>query len=212
MVHRALEDRVIGLVDHLAGRARHDLGASGETDAAVELGADQREAVGVLCGPGAAVRCVLAPAGFGKTAMVATAAGVAGGAGHGVLGVATTAKAVAELDGAGVASMTIASLRVSLDRDGPLAPGTVIVLDEVSQTSTRAPRPSWPPWRPAPAGSCGSSAIPARASPSWPAASPTTSPRSPRPAGSRRATLVENRRQVPPGPGSAPTAPRRPAG
>ncbi len=50
---------------------------------------------------------------------------------------ATTAKAVAELDGAGVASMTIARLRVTLDRDGPLLPGTVLVLDEVSQTSTR---------------------------------------------------------------------------
>jgi len=137
VAHRALEDRVIGLVDHLASQARPDLGASCEPEGGVDLGADQREAVGVLCGPGPAVRCVLAPAGFGKTAMVATAARVAAGAGHRVLGVATTAKAVAELDGAGVASMTIASLRVTLDRDGPLAPGTVIVLDEVSQTSTR---------------------------------------------------------------------------
>jgi conjugative relaxase-like TrwC/TraI family protein len=137
VAHRALEDRVIGLVDHLAGQARSGLGARGGPEADLGLGPDQREAVGVLCGPGPAVRCVLAPAGFGKTAMVATAARVAGDAGHRVLGVATTAKAVAELDGAGVASMTIAGLRVSLDRDGPLAPGTVIVLDEVSQTSTR---------------------------------------------------------------------------
>jgi len=69
--------------------------------------------------------------------MVATAARTAAGAGRPVLGVATTAKAVAELEGAGVRSMTIAALRVALDRDGPLTPGTVLVLDEVSQTSTR---------------------------------------------------------------------------
>jgi AAA domain len=50
--------------------------------------------------------------------------------------VATTAKAVAELADAGLPAVTIARLRLDLHR-GPLAPGTVVVLDEVSQTSTR---------------------------------------------------------------------------
>ena len=140
VAHRALEDRVVALVDDLAGRERPTLADSGTLEAAevgVVLGADQREAVGVLCGPGGGVRCVLAPAGFGKTAMVATAARVAAEAGRPVLGVATTAKAVAELNGAGVDSMTIAALRRAVVRDGPLEEGTVLVLDEVSQASTR---------------------------------------------------------------------------
>jgi conjugative relaxase-like TrwC/TraI family protein len=140
VAHRALEDRVVELVDHLTGRSRWPL-ADPDTLVAFEAGAvlgpDQREAVGVLCGEGGALRCVLAPAGFGKTAMVATAARVAAGAGRPVMGVATTAKAVAELDGAGVRSMTIAALRRVLDRDGPVGTGTVLVLDEVSQASTR---------------------------------------------------------------------------
>lgn len=45
---------------------------------------------------------------------------------------ATTTKAVAELDGAGVASMTIARLRVTLDRDGPLQQRTVLVLESIA--------------------------------------------------------------------------------
>lgn len=80
---------------------------------------------------------MLAPAGFGKTAMVATAARAAAEAGRPVLGTATTARAVAELDGAGVAGVTVAGLRARLAGDGTLAAGTVVVLDEVSQCSTR---------------------------------------------------------------------------
>ncbi len=53
------------------------------------------------------------------------------------MGTATTAKAVAELDGAGVAGVTVAGLRVRLGSDGTLPPGTVVVLDEVSQCPTR---------------------------------------------------------------------------
>ncbi len=140
VAHRALEDRVVALVDQVASRHRPALADAAVLEAAevgVVLGADQREAVGVVCGAGGGVRCVLAPAGFGKTAMVATGSRVAAGAGRPVLGVATTAKAVAELDGAGVDSMTIAALRRAFDRDGPLEEGTVLVLDEVSQASTR---------------------------------------------------------------------------
>ena len=52
-----------------------------------------------------------------------------------MIAVATTAKAVAELSGAGLDARTIARLRLDLG-DGPLAAGTVVVLDEISQTPT----------------------------------------------------------------------------
>ena len=140
VAHRHVEDRVLGLLDTLAV-AKHDPLPAPLVAAAVDarpwLGEDQRKAVRVLTGPGGAIRCVLAPAGFGKTAMVATATQVAAAAGRPVLGTATTAKAVAELDGAGVAGVTVAGLRARLTGDGTLAPGTVVVLDEVSQCSTR---------------------------------------------------------------------------
>ena len=51
------------------------------------------------------------------------------------MAVATTAKAVAELAGAGLDAKTIARLRIDLS-NGPLAAGTVVVLDEISQTPT----------------------------------------------------------------------------
>ena len=82
------------------------------------------------------LRCVLAPAGYGKTTMLHTAAQAATADGRPVVAVATTAKAVAELAGAGLDARTIARLRIDLT-DGPLAAGTIVVLDEISQTPTR---------------------------------------------------------------------------
>ena len=79
---------------------------------------------------------MLAPAGYGKTAMAHAAASAAGADGRPVVAVATTAKAVAELSEAGLAARTIAQLRLDLAAGG-LAPGTVVVLDEISQTPTR---------------------------------------------------------------------------
>ncbi len=90
----------------------------------------------MLTDEGAAMRCVLAPAGYGKTTMLHTAAQAATADGRPVVAVATTAKAVAELAGAGLDARTIARLRIDLT-DGPLAAGTVVVLDEISQTPTR---------------------------------------------------------------------------
>jgi conjugative relaxase-like TrwC/TraI family protein len=135
--HRALEDDTLGLLDVLQGRPAAPIptvasGLSGASD----LGPDQCQAVGVLCGEGGAVRVVLAPAGYGKTAMVHAAARAAGADGRLVVAVSTTAKAVAELAGAGLPASTIARLRLELERR-PLPPGTVVVVDEVSQTSTR---------------------------------------------------------------------------
>jgi hypothetical protein len=67
--------------------------------------------------------------------MLHTATRAAAADGRPVVAVATTAKAVAELAGAGLDAKTIARLRIDLS-DGPLAAGTVVVLDEISQTPT----------------------------------------------------------------------------
>jgi len=100
----------------------------------VPLGEDQRAAVGVLCSPGAALRVVLAPAGHGKTALTTSAASAVEGDGRTVVALATTNKAVAELRAAGLEASTIARWRL----DGAALPeGAVVVLDEVSQVSTR---------------------------------------------------------------------------
>jgi len=99
------------------------------------LGADQAEAVRVLCGPGPAVRSLIAPAGFGKTSSVHAAAVAAAGSGLPVLGVAATNRAVAELADVGIPAVTIARLAIDL-AERPLHPGAVIILDEASQTST----------------------------------------------------------------------------
>ena len=99
------------------------------------LGEDQDVAVRMLAGHGGSLRAVLSPAGHGKTTMLHTAARAATGDGRPVVAVATTAKAVAELVGAGLDAKTIARLRIDL-ANGPLAAGTVVVLDEISQTPT----------------------------------------------------------------------------
>ena len=86
------------------------------------------------------LRVVLAPAGYGKTAMAHAAATAAGLGGRPVLGVATTAKAVAGLAEAGLESPHDRPTGRRPDRAGGLAPGTVVVLDEISQTPTRDAR------------------------------------------------------------------------
>jgi conjugative relaxase-like TrwC/TraI family protein len=136
--HRAMEDRVVALIDALAARpatAVSPVSVEAALAAAPGLGEDQAVAVQVLAGPGGALRAVLAPAGYGKTTMLHAAAQAAGAGGRPVVAVATTAKAVAELSGAGLDAKTIARLRIDLE-DGPLAAGTVVVLDEISQTPT----------------------------------------------------------------------------
>ena len=136
--HRALEDRVLDLLDGLQIQPTRPIPATAVGSALAAntiLADDQVAAVEVLCAGGSAITVVLAPAGYGKTAMVHAAAAAANLAGHRILGVATTAKAVAELAGAGVPGVTVAQLRVDLSHHS-LPPGTVVVLDEVSQTST----------------------------------------------------------------------------
>jgi conjugative relaxase-like TrwC/TraI family protein len=137
--HRALEDRTLELADTLAARRVPAISASAVEEALrlePGLGGDQVAAVMVLSDEGAGMRCVLAPAGYGKTTMLHTAARAATTDGRPVVAVATTAKAVAELAGAGLDARTIARLRIDLT-NGPLEAGTVVVLDEVSQSPTR---------------------------------------------------------------------------
>ncbi|MGQ0615977.1 MAG: AAA family ATPase [Acidimicrobiia bacterium] len=87
-----------------------------------------------LCAPGPALRVVLAPAGHGKTALTAAAADAVRSEGRNVVALASTNKAVAELRAAGLDASTIARWQPGA---GTLEPGSVIVLDEVSQVSTR---------------------------------------------------------------------------
>lgn len=136
--HRQLEDRVLGALSELQHRTDPGLHAEHVEAAVVRslagLGGDQQAAVRLLCGPGAGVRVVLAPAGHGKTALTATAAGAMTAAGRPVVALATTNKAVAELRSVSLDASTIARFRLD---DVPLAPGTVVIIDEVSQVSTR---------------------------------------------------------------------------
>jgi len=136
--HRALEDRTLALMETLMSRPPPTIDGEAVTaalEAAPELGEDQVAAVRALGGDGGSLRAVLSPAGYGKTTMLHTAARAAVAAGRPVVAVATTAKAVAEMAGAGLDAKTIARLRIELG-NGPLEAGTVLVLDEISQTPT----------------------------------------------------------------------------
>ncbi len=121
--HLALEQRVLERLDWLINRDLRSLDR-GAVERAIagegRLGADQAEAVRVLCGPGPAVRSLIAPAGFGKTSSVHAAAVAATASGLPVLGVAATNRAVAELADVGIPAVTIARLAIDL-AERPLA-------------------------------------------------------------------------------------------
>ena len=139
VAQRSLEDDTLIVLDRLTARPGAPIPEAIVAAQFAEsgfLGADQRGAVSTLCGSGGSVRAVLAPAGYGKTAMAHAAAGCATVDGRNMFAVATTAKAVAELDAAGLQAATIARFRHDL-AEAPLPPGSVVVLDEISQTSTR---------------------------------------------------------------------------
>ena len=103
----------------------------------VALGADQVDAVRALCGPGSALRSMLAPAGYGKTTALRAAVEAQRTAGRAVIVLAPTHKAVAELRAAGMEAQTIARFLVRLP-DDPIRPGTTVIVDELSQVGTRA--------------------------------------------------------------------------
>lgn len=106
--HRRLEDRALSDLVGLQHRSDRGLRPY-HVDAVMErgrvrLGGDQRDAVRLLCGPGAGLRVVLTPAGHGKTAMTTAAADAMTASGRTVVALATTNKAVAELRAAGLAA------------------------------------------------------------------------------------------------------------
>jgi conjugative relaxase-like TrwC/TraI family protein len=138
--HRTVEDRLLARLHALA---------AGETDpverrtvlAAIaaegkRLGPDQAMAVRILCGDGPAVRALVAPAGHGKTTTLHAAVTAARQSGRDVIVVAPTHKAVGELRAAGLEAETIARTRTWVT-DGPVEPGTILVIDEISQVGTR---------------------------------------------------------------------------
>ena len=139
VAHRRLENTVLDHLDRLVATPADPV-PTDLVEAAVcaegRLGSDQAEAVRALCAGGAALRSLIAPAGFGKTTTVHAAAAACTAAGRPVLGVATTNQAVAGLRAVGLVAMTIARLRIELAK-APLQAGTVVVLDEVSQVATR---------------------------------------------------------------------------
>jgi conjugative relaxase-like TrwC/TraI family protein len=138
--HRAVEDRLLARLHTLAATeiSTADLQAVALAVAAERkrLGPDQAMAVRVLCGNGPAVRTLVAPAGHGKTTTLHTAVTAARRSAVPVVVVAPTHKAVGELRAAGLDAETIARARSRL-ADRPFEPGTVLVVDEVSQVGTR---------------------------------------------------------------------------
>jgi len=139
VAHRQLENTVLDhlatLVDTPAPVIAPDL-VEDALAAEGRLGSDQSAAVRTLCGPGPALRALISPGGYGKTTTVHAGAAACTAAGHRVLGVATTNQAVGGLRSVGIEATTIARLRLDLER-GPLAPGTIVIVDEISQVATR---------------------------------------------------------------------------
>jgi hypothetical protein len=80
VAQRNLEDDTLVVLDRLTARPVAPVPEAIVTAQLTEsgfLGDDQRQAISTLCGPGGSVRTVLAPAGYGKTAMAHAAAGCA---------------------------------------------------------------------------------------------------------------------------------------
>ena len=105
------------------------------------LSAEQAEMVRRLTSGGERIVAVAALPGSGKTTALAAAREAWVAAGHPVIGVATARSASGELSDAGVPATSITALLIRTGEateagSHPLAPGTVIVMDESSTTST----------------------------------------------------------------------------
>ena len=169
VMHRNIEDRVL---DNLAAMSdRTVAGLAVPPGDVARLGPDQAEAVRRLCGPGPALRTLIAPAGHGKTTTLAVAASAMTAAGRPVLAVASTNQAVEQLRAAGLPATTIARFAL---QGTTLEPGTTVICDEVSQLPTREADVLLAAVASADTDRSGSSAIPSRPSRSAPAAWPTT--------------------------------------
>jgi conjugative relaxase-like TrwC/TraI family protein len=138
--HRALEDHLLADLHQLTATPGRSVdpsvvGAAIATEPR-QLGDDQADAVRALCGDGAAIRVLTAPAGFGKTTALHAAATAQHHSGRDVIVLATTHKAVGELRAVGLDAQTIAGFLTHLE-DEPIPAGTTVIVDEVSQLGTR---------------------------------------------------------------------------
>lgn len=104
------------------------------------ISAEQAEMVRQLTSSGNGVDVVVGKAGTGKTFALDAARASWQRAGFQVRGAALAARAAAELEsGAGIASTTLASLRMGLERGQiVLGPSDIVVLDETGMIGTRA--------------------------------------------------------------------------
>jgi conjugative relaxase-like TrwC/TraI family protein len=109
-MHRRIEDRVLENLTGISNRSAAGLVISAAD--LVRLGPDQADAVRTLCGPGPALRTLIAPAGHGKTTALATAAAVLAGAGVTMVAMASTNQAVEQLRAAGLSATTIARFAI----------------------------------------------------------------------------------------------------
>jgi Ti-type conjugative transfer relaxase TraA len=106
------------------------------------LSGEQAQMVRQLTASGHGVEVVVGRAGTGKTYALDAAREAWSCAGYQVRGVALAARAALELeDSAGIASTTVAALLARIDDPkpgSPLAPGSVLVVDEAGMVGTRA--------------------------------------------------------------------------
>ncbi len=124
------------------------------------LGDDQASRGATLCGPGGSVRAVLAPAGYGKTAMAHAAAGCAAADGRRGAGGGHHRQSGRRARRRRAAGAAPSPRSASTSPTRALPAGTVVILDEISQTSTRDAHTVLAAVDAAPAVSCGSSATP----------------------------------------------------
>ncbi len=115
-----------------------------EVERRLRRGADrlsdqQRAALLGLSTSGHGIESVEALAGTGKTYLAGALRELYERAGYSVVGVAPTGRGARELrEQAGIAgASTLARLLIDLERDGGLAPRTVVILDEAGMASTR---------------------------------------------------------------------------
>ena len=179
VAHLRVEEQVLYALAVLQARATPRLPDAAVADAVTAAGrlcGDQATAVRTLAGPGVALRSLVAPAGHGKTTTLTAAVDAAGRAGRAVVALSTTNQAVDQLREVGIPATTVA--RFGLDRS-VLEPGSVVIVDEVSQLPTHEAALGCPRSPPAPAGRCGWSATrskPSRSAPAvWPPGSTVSS-------------------------------------
>jgi conjugative relaxase-like TrwC/TraI family protein len=104
----------------------------------IALSEEQLTAARTLATDGRGVSVLQALAGTGKTRVLAALARIYEEAHYQVVGVAPTGRAARELaDAAGIPALTIHRLVSELEESGPLAPRTVLLLDEAGTAPTR---------------------------------------------------------------------------